>query len=156
MNAYRLDSLIRWGAEATRRAVPGKQMRYGRLMQVTKATACRHLNGDVHSPSTHFLRQLAEADCASAWPLVAEGIAVVNQAQIKAAASAVLEARLVVLDDAEHTLEAAESRAIVRACVDPTPEQLEAAATADIAEAEVQLERGAIRRELAERKRRMA
>lgn len=154
LKGYRLDLLVQAGAHATRRAVPGPQKRYARIRGVAKATASRHLTGDVHSPSTHFLLQLATAKGATAFPLLAEGIAAVNQAQIQNALTQVLEARLAELNETECMLQADEDLQTLRSIADPTPDQLDAAAVADVREAEVQLERAAIRRELAARKRR--
>lgn len=151
---FRLDALIVHGAQATKRAVPGAQKRYCRVMHVTKSTASRHLRGDRHAPSTHFLLQIARAEKASGYPLISEAIATVNQAQIEHAPLDELYARLHELNELEHDAQADEDRQTLRASSNPTAAQFEAAATADIREAELGLERAAILRELAHRLRR--
>jgi hypothetical protein len=78
----------------------------------------------------------------------------VLQANIRTASEAELRARLVELTEREHADEAQENATTVHAVVSETPESLETAALADVRESEIQLERAAIRRELAERMRR--
>ncbi len=148
-----LDSLIQFGAAAAVRAVPCRK-RYASANHITPSRASRHRRGDEHSPSTNYLVRLALAEGGSAWPMISEGIAVVIQQSIKEATEEQLHARLRELDDIEHDREAGENRATHRVRVDASAEDLDAAATANIAEAELQLERAAILRELAERKRR--
>lgn len=155
---YELDALIAHGAAANQRAFPGPQKKYMHACGVGKSTASRHLKGDVHAPSTHLLvdaaRAAAEGGNASAYPYVSEVIATVNQHQIKLADTAVLRARLTVLDETEHAREHSQNLQKERVVRAPTPEQLEAGAAADIAHAETLLERASIQRELAERQRR--
>ncbi len=150
-----LDSLIQYGAHATVRSVPCRK-RYASAIGVHPTRASRHRRGDTHSPSTKYLVGLALADGGSAWPMISEGIAVVIQQTIKEATIEQLHVRLRELDDIEHDHEAVENRSTMRVrefCA-TTPEEFEAAARANIQEAELQLERAAILRELAERARR--
>lgn len=155
MNAYRLDSVIRYSGNASTRATR-TQKRYEAVFHVAQPTASRHTNGCKSSPVGKLFIQLATSPYANAWPVIAEGIAIVNQQQIKAAPAHALEARLAELDDAEHAKESRENADVLRSVRHPTPETLDAAAQADIEEAEISLERAAIRRELAERMRRHA
>lgn len=147
-----LDSLIQFGAQATVRAVPVRK-RYARALKIHPTRASRHRRGDVHSPSTHYLISLALAEGGSAWPMIAEGIAVVIQQTIQDAPIEQLQERLRELDDMKHDRDAAANRATLRVHDDESAETLEEAATADIAQAEIAMERSAIRREIAKRKR---
>jgi hypothetical protein len=116
----------------------------------TRGAVSRHYTGERPSAVTHVLRTLdalARNAGTTPWPVIAEGIVVVTQAEIRTASTAALEARLAFLDDREHDLEAQENRQTARG-----RNRLERAA-ANIAEAEVQLERAAIERELNERER---
>lgn len=146
MNAVLTDTLIERGADAIKRAYPGPQKRYAQAAGITKSTASRHINGDAHSPATHYLRGVLIVG----WSLIAEAMATLNQQQLKRATLQQLRARLTQLNDIECLLEGDENRAILRSTSNPTPEQLRAAAMADISEAEVQLERAAILRQMAE------
>lgn len=153
LNGYRLDSIIRYSGTANTRAAR-TQKRYQTTFAVTQPTASKHMNGCKHSPTAKLFVQLATSDYANGWSVISEGIAIVNQSQIRAVSTDELWARLRELDDVEHLAEASENADVLRAVSRPTPEALEAAAQSDIAEAEISLERAAIRRELAERTRR--
>lgn len=148
-----LDSIITNAAAATVRAVPVRK-RYARVVGISAQRASTHRNGDVHSPSTKFLINVATADGGNAWPIIAEGIAAVIQRSVREATTESLLARLHELNDGEHDHEAAENRSTCNLRDDATPEEFEASALIDIKEAEVQLERAAVKRELARRARR--
>ena len=153
-----LDALVLRAGATTKRLARGRKWYRSAVRTdgrpLSESRACRHYQGDRHSPAGRVLfalEQLARGEGTTPWPLIAEGIATVLQAEIRDASTAALEARLLELDDREHDLEAVENRTTVRAAAG---EAYEAAALADIREAEVQLERAAIRRELADRARR--
>lgn len=153
--AYHMDAITERAGAANSRAFGGVQKRYNRALRVHKSTGSRHFKGE-NAPTTKFLFQIATADKATAYPIIAEAIAIVNQEQISAASSAQLYARLAELNEIEHEADANGDRQTLRACANPTPEQLEAAATADVHVGEITLERAAVLREIAERKRRGA
>jgi hypothetical protein len=146
-----LEGIIGNGAAATTRAIPTRK-RYASAVGISHQRASRHRLGDAHSPSTKYLVQLAIADGGSAWPLISEGIAVVIQRSIHGQATESLHARLRELNDMEHTLESDENRATCNSTERATAEEMEAAADANVLEAELQLERAAILREIARRK----
>jgi hypothetical protein len=158
---YRLDSLIARAAAATQRSAPTRKRWASALRHdgkpLSRPTTHRHFTGCPHSPASKVLltlEQLARGDGTTPWPLIAEGIATVLQSDIRTAPTEQLRARLRELTDLEHARQADEDRTTVHAAASETPETLEAAANADVIEAELQLERAAIRRELAERMRR--
>lgn len=155
LSAFRMDAIMARGGNANSRSFRGVQKRYCRALRVEKSTGSRHFKGQ-NAPSTHFLVQIATADQATAYPIIAEAIATVNQAAIRTASTSALLKRLAEINEAEHEAEANENRAILHSALTPSAEQMEAAADADLVEAELQLERSAILRELAERKRRGA
>ena len=144
MNAYRTDALVAHAAGATRRAYPGPQKQYAHDAGVTKSTASRHLNGDPHSPAAKFLRGVMIVG----YPLLAEGIAALEQANARRSTDELWQLRAR-LNELEHTADAESDRHTLRAAFSPTADQLEAAADADVREAELCLERAAILRELA-------
>jgi hypothetical protein len=87
------------------------------------------------------LEQLARGEGTTPWPLIAEGIATVIQAEIRTATDTALSTRLAELDDLSfrartHRAALADHRA---------------RATAAVQRAELDLERAAIHRELARR-----
>lgn len=148
---YRLDALVSYGAGIACRVAPS-QKKYMSALEVSQPTASRRRSGDRHSPETKYLQQLASAPSANAWVAIAEGIAVVNQKQIAGAHTSTLEIRLRQLNDLEHSVEAEENRQTCAThCTNPSPDQREEAAIACIREAEINLERAAIHRELAAR-----
>jgi hypothetical protein len=139
-----LEILIARAAGATQRSARGRKY-YASALRLSRSRVCRHMNGDPHSPASKVLvalEQLAAGEGTTPWPLLAEGIATVIQADIRQASEAALRARLHELTEIEHGLEAEENRQTARG------DDHEAAALADIREAETQLERAAIRREL--------
>ena len=156
LTGYRLDALLSRAALATERSATNRKryasalrILYGRT--VTRSATCRHHQPNVHAPVSRVLLTLdalARGEGTSAWPVVAEGLATVIQADIRTVSTPALEARLRQLTEREHDLEAEENRQTARG------DDHDAAALADVREAEVQLERAAIRRELAERARR--
>ena len=142
--AIPLDVLMARAAGATRRSAAGRKW-YASALNLSRSRTSRHMNGDPHSPAGKVLvalEQLAAGEGTTPWPLIAEGIATVIQADIRQATTTALRARLHELTEAEHGLEAEENRQTARG------DDHEAAALADVREAEVQLERCAIRREL--------
>jgi hypothetical protein len=151
--AYRMDAILSRAGSANARCFYGVQKRYMRALDVTKSTASRHFRGE-NSPSTRFLFQIASADKATAWPILAEAVAIVRQVDIEKASTDELEAQRMMLTDAEHTAEADADRANVKAVANPTPENLDAAADANVRIGEIVLELAAVQRELAHRKRR--
>jgi hypothetical protein len=124
-----------------------------RALDVTKSTASRHFRGE-NSPSTRFLFQIASADKATAWPILAEAIATVRQVEIERVSVDELETQRAMLMDAEHTAESEADRASVKAVANPSAENLDAAADANVRVGEIVLELAAVQRELAHRKRR--
>lgn len=151
--AYRLDEMRARAGAATHRAFGGVQKRYAKAVGVSKSTAARHFTGE-NSPTTRFLYQIASADKATAWPILAEAIATVRQVDIEKATTNELEAQRLILTDAEHGAEADADRCSVRAMANPSPDNLTAAADAHVKVAEISLELAATLREIAERKRR--
>lgn len=151
---YELDEIIERSGVATSESFDGVQKRYRTATQLSKATTSRHFNGYLHAPTTRFLVQVATADGGTGFPIIAEGLALLNQKQIEMADTRVLEARIAVLDDEEHDVQALSARQTQRAIKDPSAQQQRAAARADIKEAAIGLERAAIRFELAKRKER--
>lgn len=155
---FLLDTLISRGACATVRSVKSRK-RYASALRIDPSRASRHRRGDEHSPATNFLVDLALAEGGSAWPMIAEGVAVVIQQTLKKATIEQLRARLHELSDIEHDAEANENRRMMRE-LDQTQsreeliEWCELAAAANVREVELQLERAAILRELASRARR--
>lgn len=151
-NPILLDSLIGYGAAAVTRAVPTRK-RYASAIGISRQRASKHRQGDTHSPSTKYLVQLAMAEGGTAWPMISEGIAAVIQQTLSTLSVEQLQTRLRELNDLEHTREADENRATCNTPADASPDQLLIAAEKDVIEAELQLERAAIRRELARRPR---
>jgi len=148
IDPVRLDRLIAIGGRATRRAAPGPQKRYAGTLGISRTRACRHMQGDPHSPATRnlsYIYTLSRGRGTSPWPQIAEEIAVAKQAQIEDASTEMLVVRWWELTIAEHRLEAAENAAVVAGT-------LEEIADADVQEAEAALERAAISRELAARR----
>lgn len=146
--AYRMDDMRARAGAVTARCFNGSRKRYGSATDTTKSTVDRHFKG-VNSPSLRFLMQVASADKATAFPLLAEAISVVNQVQIERAPTAELQKRLAEIDELEHDADGDEDRQRMRAAVNPTPEQRRASALADRRIAELALERAAIQDELA-------
>lgn len=147
IDPVRLDRLIAIGGRATRRAAPGPQKRYAGTLGISRTRACRHMQGDPHSPATRglaYIYTLAKGRGTSPWPQIAEEIAVAKQAQIERSSTEALVIRWWQLTHREHRLEAAENEATISA-------PLLELADADVHEAEVSLERAAISRELAAR-----
>lgn len=155
-----LDALVlRAGATTERLARNRKWYRAavkidGRPLSVSRAS--RHYAGDRHSPAGRVLfalEQLTRGEGTTAWPLIAEGIALVIQCEIRTASTAELEARLRTLDDEVHgeTMKNLRGRLVNGA--PSTSAELEKAGVADLIEAEFRLERAAILRELGWRKR---
>jgi hypothetical protein len=144
MNAYRTDALVAHAAAAIRRSYPGPQKQYASAAGVTKSTASRHLNGDPHSPAVAYLRAVTIVG----YPLIAEGMAALNEVNQR---RSIHDLRLIRsrLNEVKHDVDAEEKRHTLRAAIDPTAEQLNAAADADVRVAEICLERAAILRELA-------
>lgn len=143
----RLDQLIAIGGRATARVAPGPQKRYAATLGISRTRACRHMQGDPHSPATRnltYIYTLSRGRGTSPWPQIAEEIAVAKQAQIQCASTEMLVVRWWELTHREHRLEAAQNEAVVAG----TMEEL---ADADVQEAEAALERAAISRELAGR-----
>jgi hypothetical protein len=142
-----MDALMARAAAATQRSARSRKW-YASALAISKSRTSRHWNGDPHSPASNVLvalEKLAAGEDTTPWPMLAEGIATVLQAQIRRATTDALYARLRELTEHEHDLEAEENRQTARGT------DHEAAALADIREAEAQLERAAIRRELARR-----
>ena len=114
-----------------------------------RSTTARYYSGEWPSPVTHVIRTLDTlARCAGCnpWPLLVEGIVTVTQAEISAAGTPALEARLEEVTDMAFTRTANAHRMAMHG-------HREDQAVADIAAAELLLERAAIQRELAERER---
>jgi len=149
------DECVSRAASSAKRANGNrKQARYARAVGVSPSRASRHLSGtDSHAPGAEYLAQLALGGLNS-WAVLVEGQVVVHQALIRTASTEKLEARLAELDDAEHDAQAREDQMTLRAVRNPSAQQLDEAAEADVVEATIAVERAAIRRELAERKRR--
>lgn len=148
IDPIRLDRLIGIGGRATGRAAPGPQKRYAAALGISRTRACRHMQGDPHSPATRSLRyiyNLSRGRGTSPWPQIAEEIAVAKQAQVETASTETLVTRWWELTYREHRLEASENEAAVSGT-------LEELADADVQEAEATLERAAISRELAARR----
>ncbi|HEX6938602.1 MAG TPA: hypothetical protein VF158_04270 [Longimicrobiales bacterium] len=148
IDPVRLDRLIAIGGRATTRVAPGPQKRYAAALGISRTRACRHMQGDPHSPATRnlaYIYTLSRGRGTSPWPQIAEEIAVAKQAQIEDSSTELLVLRWWELTRREHTLEAAENDAVVSG-------SLEELADADVQEAEAALERAAISRELAARK----
>lgn len=147
-NAYRTDALISHGAAAAGRRFP-LQKKYAAEAGVDKSTASRHMRGDKYSPMSHYLRGVLIVG----YPLVAEGLAVLEQANHQRSTEQLwlLRAKL---NELEHGADCESDRHALRAAFNPTAEQLSAAADADVHAAEICLERAAVLRELAERVRR--
>lgn len=139
-----LDSLLRRATDATIRCARGPKW-YASALRISRSQAWRHMNGKHNPAHAVLLEKLATADGTTPWPIIAEEIAVVMQAGIARTSKDALYARLRELTDHEHDLEAEENRQTALGT------DHEAAAMADLREAEVQLERCAIRRELAAR-----
>lgn len=147
VDPVRLDSLIVIGGRATRRAAPGPQKRYAAALGISRTRACRHMQGDPHSPATRnlsYIWALARGRGTTPWPQIAEEIAVAMQARIADSSTESLVMRWWQLTTREHRLEARENEATMSA-------PLLDLADADVEEAEAQLERAAISRELAGR-----
>ena len=147
IDPVRLDRLILIGGRVTRRVAPGPQKRYAAAMGVSRSRACRHMQGDPHSPATRnltYIWALARGRGTNPWPQIAEEIAVAMQARIADSSTESLVVRWWELTYLEHRLEARENEATVSAPLDEL-------ADADVQEAEVALERAAISRELAGR-----
>lgn len=152
----KLDSLLVYAVDAAKRCAPGPQKRWAFAMGVSKSRASRHLSGDVHSPNASVLFtmwKLATGNGTNSWPLIGESIAVTIQAELEDMSTPELEALLRKLDDMEHNLEADENRHTLNAAVNPSAEQLEAAALANVKEGELSFRRAAVQRILAGRKR---
>lgn len=152
-SAFRFDALQQRSGAALSRSFGGVQKRYCRAVGIDPSNGSRHFRGQ-NAPATKFLFQIATADKATAFPIIAEAIAVVNQAQLREASVQQLHARLNELNEAEHSADADEDRQAMRSVANPSIAQLEAAALADVHIAEITLERAAVLRELAERNRR--
>lgn len=149
-----LDRLIKIGARAARRAAPGPQKHYAHAIGVRKTRANAHLNGDRHSPPTRWLEmidRLARGEHTSPWPVIAEGIAVAMQAQLQVEPVDDLKVRRMILRWIElSTIEHERvAQANERAQMLALTGDLEGLAEADVAEAEIRLERAALSRELA-------
>jgi hypothetical protein len=151
--AFRLDALRARSGAALSRSYRGVRKQYASDHDVDKTTATRHFRGE-HGPSFRFLFQIASADKATAWPILAEGIAIVRQVDIEKASTEELEAQRMMLTDAEHTAEANADRANVKAAANPSADNLDAAADSNVRVGEIVLELAAVQRELAHRKRR--
>lgn len=150
---FRLDDLVVYAAAATARCAPTRKRWQSAIGASNRSTSHRHYQGCRTSPVTRTLElveQLARGEGTTPWPIIADSIAVAIQASIRTADEGELRRRLEELTDREHTLEAEENRQTARGDDD------EAAAAADIEESAAQLERAAIRRELARRKKRQA
>lgn len=146
-----LDSLIALGANAAQRCVPGPHKRWASARRISRSRATRQINGDTHSEFTKFLVALTTAG--TPWPLIGTALSVILGATMKLMSEELLLERLRRLDDVEHSKEAEENRATVRVSMNPSLAELEAAEKANMAELDVTLERIAVLRELADRKR---
>ena len=152
-DVYRSDRLMRYAGEGMGRAAPGKLRILARALDVSEMQASREKKGHRYAQSTRFIESIAQHTQTDAFAMLAEGYAVTMQAQVEDRPTAELVAELWRLDDAEHSLEAAENgtgHRLARPCEDPA-EALRRSAKADIDEAAAQLYRAAIKRELAER-----
>jgi len=148
----RLDDLIRRGAAAGQRCVGGKPAKVWSVAHEVHVTrGRRHLNGDPHSPLTKMMTEVdrvARAPKLNAWPLITEAIGVVRKAEIEIAPTEVLLATLEDLNRREHRHDGVEDESSWDAEKEGTHL---AAAQADAEEADIHLERMAIRYELAKR-----
>lgn len=144
-----LDDLLTPRAAAIPvRCAPTRKRWQSAVRAKNRSTSHRHYQGVRTAPQYRALEltwDLAVGDGTTPWPLIAEQIATAIQASIHDTDTDTLRKRLVELIDREHDLEAEENRQTAKGT------DHEAAAAADIAEAEVQLERAAIRRELIRR-----
>jgi hypothetical protein len=142
--------LAEYATRALPRIAPVRK-HWQRIWQIkTRGHVSRQYSGERTTPVTTVLQtldKLARGAGTTPWPLLAEGYVVVTQAEIEKAATPVLEARLAELNDMEHDVEAQENRATAQC-----KSRLERA-EANIREAEIQLERAAIERELWKRER---
>lgn len=148
LRPFHVDALLTRAALVTERMATNRK-RYATAFGISKSRTSRHHTGDKHSPASKVLLTLdtlARGEGTTAWPLIAEGIATVLQAEIRIAPTSRLEARLAELIDASHDLGAEKNRRVMHG-------DHAAAALAEIRESENQLERVAIRRELIARRR---
>lgn len=146
-----LSVIVEIGGGAASRTTYGSRKWYSHNHGISKSRTSRVFHGDEHGPVTNYLVRCATGEHSHVWPIITESIALAVQKSIKPLSTAQLEARLTEIDDCEHTLEAAENRSSQLTHAGGSPDQLIAAALADICEAEVQIERAAIKRELAAR-----
>lgn len=123
---------------------------------ITRNRATEHRNGDPNSPAVHVLaefRRLASHELTDAIPLLLESWGIVMATQVRKLSNDELYRLHEELTDREHDLEAAESKLTARLDDHAPPAEYDAAAEADMLEAELQVKRAQVRREIAKRKR---
>lgn len=150
----RMAELIRYGAEGLRRGASGPDKQLARALGVHRTRANRAKNGDPHSHATRFMLAIAKDSAINAIPMIAEGLAWVCREQIENATADELEAKLHDLTMREYPLLAERNRAVLQYIEsDRRAAAHEAVAELDMQLVDVAMERGAIHRELAKRKR---
>jgi len=153
---FLFDQLASMAGRAAHRAAPlDKQYAEARGVSVSRAT--RHRNGCADNPLINVLlafRQLARDAKTTAIPLLLEVWAIVMSVEIEGLSNDDVLTQHEQLSDAEHDAEALESRRSQKLDIrTSTPEEDEAAADAELVEAEIQVRRAQIRRDVARRKR---
>lgn len=100
------DAMVRFAATAAKRAAPTDKA-YARAMGVSQPTANKRRNGDPYSPEFHILStfdELSRGDRTTAFPLLIQAWAVVNQNEIKDAPSDTLAVRRHNLELEQHDI----------------------------------------------------